>query len=458
MPATLQHEQSALVVNLTEWDWAGPSDNAGLRSTSLMGDAAARRIADALRSKVDIREGYEGLEISTTSFVGRVDVGPLRIVIKPKLPAMPLTRLLRYAYGLRDLTIKEETQTPTARDGLQDLLIAMLAAEVDELLHRGLARFYVPLEDRLESPRGKILIQELVSRGGLTEAKLPCRHFERRADWHLNQVLRAGVIEAAKFCDDREVRRHLHRSVDMFGDVTALAVLEAKELDRAERGLSRQTSSYASALTIIRLLLEMRGVAFGSDNKPSSTPGFLFDMNVFFQRLLSRFLHENLATRRIEDEFVIREIFTFAHDANPKRRTPPKPRPDYGLFDGKKLIGFLDAKYRDSWTRGFPAEWLYQASIYALASPSHVSVLLYATMSEAACDEKINIQQPITWSNNSPGSVILRPVPLIQLAELLDPKRIRAQTIQRQQWAEDLVRLTVRKIKISQLGISQSAA
>jgi 5-methylcytosine-specific restriction enzyme subunit McrC len=321
----------------------------------------------------------------------------------------------------------------------------MLAAEVEELLDRGLARHYIALESRLESPRGKILVQELLSRGGISDAKLPCRYFERQANWHLNQVLRAGVVAAAEMTDDRELRQRLYRSVDMFRDVASKAPLETRDIDRAERGLTRLTSASSSALAIIRILHDMRGVAFGPINEHSRTPGFLFDMNVFFQRLLSRFLHENLTARRIEDEISIRGAFAYAVDANPKRRAAPKPRPDFGLFQERNLIGFLDAKYRDSWERGLPSEWLYQGSIYALASPTRVSVLLYATMSEEARDEKIDIQQPIAWSNSIPGSVILRPILMPQLADLLDPNYAKGRIVQRQQWAEDLVILSARK-------------
>ena len=104
-------------------------------------------------------------------------------------------------------------------------------------------------------------------------------------------------------------------------------------------------------------------------------PGFLFDMNIFFQRLVSRFLHDNLTSARIADEVPIRNLFAYASDGNPKRRSAPAPRPDYALFGGDMLHGFLDAKYRDIWERTLPAEWLYQLSLYAVASPSQVSVL-----------------------------------------------------------------------------------
>ena len=90
-----------LLIELSEWQQIGPAQDGRLRGLSLGGNAPARQLADNLRRKLDIREEYDGLHIATNSFVGRIDIGPLRISIKPKLPAMPLTRLLRYAYGLR---------------------------------------------------------------------------------------------------------------------------------------------------------------------------------------------------------------------------------------------------------------------------------------------------------------------------------------------------------------------
>jgi 5-methylcytosine-specific restriction enzyme subunit McrC len=168
MTPTLRPDDTPrFVVELTEWDQVGPAQDSRLKGRSLAGDPQSRRLAETLRGQLDIREGYEGLEITSTSFVGRVDVGPVRIAITPKLPAMPLARLLRYAYGLRDVAVIEETRAPTTRYGLHDLLIALLVAEVEELLHRGLARRYVPLSEKLESPRGRLLIEQVIRQGNV---------------------------------------------------------------------------------------------------------------------------------------------------------------------------------------------------------------------------------------------------------------------------------------------------
>jgi 5-methylcytosine-specific restriction enzyme subunit McrC len=434
-----------LAVELSEWSQIGPDEDRRLEGLSLAHDVSASRLAEALRGRVDVREARRGLEITSTSFVGRVDVGPLRIAIGPKLPAMPLARLLRYAYGLRDVMSMEETRVPTTRHGLHDLLIAMLAAEIEEVLHRGLARLYIPLSETLESPRGRILVEKLICRGGVTEARLPCRYFERHTDWHLNQVLRAGLDAAAWMTSDRDLRRRVRRVAEMFEGVGRKARLDVGQIEQAEQGLTRLTAANAPALTIIRLLQDMLGVAFEPSDQSSRMPGFLFDMNRFFQRLLSRFLHDNLAGQRIEDEWAIRKLFAYALDANPKRRTAPSPRPDYALFYADTLRGFLDGKYRDIWEGGLPTEWLYQLSIYALASPARVSVLLYATMSAEARDERVDIRQPVPWSSKGSASVILRPVPLQYLAQLLDRDRAGNLLAERRRWAEELVDLQTHK-------------
>lgn len=430
-----QHER----IVLPEWSNVGPAECPQLHNLSFRDDATAQKLAKSFQGRVDIREGYEGLEVSTNSFVGRLEIGPLRITIQPKLPNMPLATLLRYAYGLRDVATLDKTLTPVTRHGLHDLLIVLLAAEVEELLYRGLARRYELASDALESPRGRILIERIAKNGGFTEAKLACAYFERQTNWHLNQTLRAGLGLAAKMTEDRELRLRLHQLARMFGDVEQKEILRGRDLDEAVWGLNRLTAASAPALTIIRLLSEMKGVSLETKGEWIHAPGFLFDMNLFFQRLLSRFLRENLFDRHIKDELSINSIYSYSPNANSKRQTLPKPRPDFALFKATQLIGFLDAKYRDIWEKGLPAHWLYQLSIYALASPNQTSILLYATMSMESREERIDIRQPISGRSDGSAHIILRPVSLQRLAKLLSPDPSSSVVTDRRQFARELV-------------------
>jgi 5-methylcytosine-specific restriction enzyme subunit McrC len=439
--------QAPTSVELTEWDTQCPANNAALSGLSL-GNAQTREYAKTLRDRVYVRESWNGLEVESNSYVGRIDLGPIRIAIGPKLAAMPLTRLLRYTYGLRDVERIVKTQSPTSYHGFQDMLISLLAAEVGDLVHRGLTRKYRSQKQMLTSPRGEILVSELIRQGGIREQRLPCRYFERQTDWHLNRILRAGVRFASRLAEDRDLRHELHYLEARFGDVQPVPRLTTHDLEQATRALTRLTETSAAALTLIRLLLDAQGLAFTAANESTPTPGFLFDMNKFFQRLVSRFLHANLSSLRIEDEHSIRQLLVFSTEGNPRNRIAPVLRPDYALFDGAKLRGFLDAKYRDIWSKGLPPTWLYQLAMYALASPRQVSVLLYATMSNEARDECIEVRQPLRSSSVPPASVILRPVSLTRLATLVGPLKAGELGTERRKLAHALVALQSQQIGI----------
>lgn len=450
-------DNAPTTIELTEWAQVGPEQFPALAEQSLVENVLSQPLAETLRNRLGIRRAYHGLEITSTSFVGRVDVGRLRIGVLPKLPAMPLARLLRYAYGLRDLATIEETRAPTTRHGLHDLLIAMLANEVEELLHRGPARRYVPLTDTTYSPRGRILINQVIRNGGVMEARLPCQYFDRHVNWHLNQTLRAGLEAATQMTDDRDLRRRVHKLATGFGDVGQKTRLLGDDIDRAERGLTRLTAANASALSIIRLLHGMLGLGFEPEGAQTRVPGFLFDMNRFFQRLLSRFLHDNLVSAHIEDEWAIRNVFAYAPHANPRRRTAPSPRPDFALFSGDALRGFLDAKYRDIWERDFPAEWLYQLSMYSFASPVRVSIMLYASTSALARDEQVDVRPPMHGMSDGSAAVILRPVPLPRLALLLDSDQTVNLAAERRQMAAELVTFQTNRLARDQADETRTA-
>lgn len=149
--------------------------------------------------------------------------------------------------------------------------------------------------------------------------------------------------------------------------------------------------------------------------------GFFFDMNEFFQALLSKLLHEFFDGYEVRDEYRLRGLFVYAREFNPQRRKAPTPRPDFAVMKGGKVIYLLDAKYRDLWENPLPREMFYQLAIYAVSGKgNNSSRILYPTMNQSAKVQKIDIKDPI--NNEKFAQVILQPVSLIKLAELISNK------------------------------------
>lgn len=372
---------SVASIRLAEWTRLGPVEHTALRGRVLSPEARDLA-ADLERTRaLRIRELRTGIEIETRSFVGSLVLDDLRIDIVPKIGIPRLMRMVARSYGLGDLTILDDALAQgVAEAGFVDLLAHTLLAETRRLARRGLLQDYVMRDEVVSTPRGRIDLRQWACAPSSTT--IECRFEAFTPDHELHRTVKAGLHMAAGLARDRHLQFDLGRAAERFFPDVGSQRLTRSLLLGARSGITRRTSGYRRALTLIGILLDGKSVEIERAGDRVRVPAFLLDMN----RLFERFLERELA-RRMPPLFRIRrqtqDHGAFRWEDNPRHRRAPEIRPDLVFMRGQRTIAVADAKYKDYDSRPVSTSDLFQVTTYAYACGAEDAVpvmILYPTL------------------------------------------------------------------------------
>lgn len=259
---------------------------------------AERLTANNGNARLDIRWLANGeVDVSASSWVGVVRFTKLDIHVVPKLVGGPLRvlRMLEYAAGV-SLIKRLPSDRPLPADGtdLFDLICMLLVEESKALLRDGLLRDYRPVDDSLDVLRGRLRYRDQFLRRYGQLRPLECHFDEYDSDIPDNQLIAAALEVARRRVQDADVRAS---AFQLGGLMTEMCHPTTRDADWYEQVIQygRRNGRYRPVHELSKLVL--RGLAFEDmfDTSSGNVSAFLLDMNIVFERFVSRLVEESLA-------------------------------------------------------------------------------------------------------------------------------------------------------------------
>lgn len=300
------------------------------------------------------------------SVVGVLAIGDLSILIEPKIGIPQLLSLACYAMGkvkhqdLRMFDFRRDAALP-------DMLACALSTAARRAFRRGPLHGYRTEEQALYGIRGRIRLDDQLSRRFAIALPVEVRYDEFTNDILANQLVKAAVLRlGGMHLRSQEARRGLGWVGGLLADVS---LVEFPTRKVPEVAFDRLNEHYRLVVELSRLILQHS--AFQAERGKVRASGFLVDMNYLFQDFLTQALRDALGVSRR----VLRSEKQIPFDEGKRLR----PQPDFSWWDGNVCAFVGDAKYKNvEGERKVPAGDLYQLLAYATALDLPGGLLVYA--------------------------------------------------------------------------------
>ena len=306
--------------------------------------------------------------LTSTSSVGVIRAGDIELRVTPKVRIRRLLWLLGYASdpaGWHD----EQMVDLMAVDDLVPAIAVSFMAAANRALAAGILQGYRVREEALPLLRGRLReADQIRSRLGVA-VPLEIRYDDYTVNIPENQILLTAALRLLRVPDvPAPTRTALRRLISLLTDVTPL--ISGHQIPGTPD--DRRTHRYQPALRLARLILAGRSLE--QPLGPVTASGFLFDLNVVFEKWLTTALR--VALRPFGG--VLRTPWHGHLDVRQRIRL----KPDLVWERGGYPIAVIDAKYKVLRPADSPNDNLYQMLAYCTVLGLRLGRLVYAAGEE----------------------------------------------------------------------------
>ncbi len=334
----------------------------------------------------DVFEQKPDGSLAASNYVGVVTTKRGRVVeVLPKIDLGPdhettkrlLLQMLRFSRYLRrpeQLPQGESSIRAVRRFPMLEVFVRQFLTNLNALVHGGLARRYIPVEENLPYLRGHLLFREQIIENLTNQARFYVAHGELSVNRPANRLIHSALAKLkplVRNTENRRLLRLLRQSMEV-ADVPQSANLPA---DRQRHQVDRSMPHYGPVMQWVGLFLFGRGLATLSGRHPNLS--LLFPMEQVFE------------------DFVTHSFRRYQSDYRVTAQSPQKPlakiedrgafmmKPDISLWKGAHVAFILDAKWKaidalsEDPKHGINQDDLYQLYAYAKGNGCDAVALVY---------------------------------------------------------------------------------
>lgn len=285
------------------------------------------------------------IELIAGRRVGSIKVGELRIDVQPRMSSRELITLILYAFS--EISPNHFRSTiEFEKAGIDEWICSVFADELDKIFQKGLSRLYQKKSERSRVLKGRPNFLASFPFDLSKPSNLVCDHYHITTD-NLNNRLIHAILKTASLMDvSNETRKKLLEHRQVWSELSSSLALDQTCFDLAEKNYNRLSQHYSIAHTLGELIWKHFRPYYMFQTGELETGSFIFDMAYLFELFVEKILKEWGKTKNLE---IVAQLPDHKALLDGELKLYRKIKPDLIMFQNKKPIAVIDAKYKEYW-------------------------------------------------------------------------------------------------------------